>query len=69
MGWFIAPKAENIFFHLTTPKKKFAYILVNGLMANFEFRSFLVKKVHFFHHGALILPRSVSIFGYFQLLT
>ena len=31
-----------------TLKKKLAYILVNGLMANFEFRSCRVKKVTFF---------------------
>ena len=42
-----------------TLKKKFAYILVNGLMANFEFRSFWAKKVNFFCHGALILPRTI----------
>ena len=29
-------------------KKKFTYILVNGLIANFEFQSFLAKKVEFY---------------------
>ena len=48
---------KKCFFHLMTPKKKFAYILVNGLMANFEFQSFWAKKVEFFCHGAPILPR------------
>ena len=43
---------KEFFFHLMTPKKKLAYILVNGLMANFEFRSFWAKKVDFFCHGA-----------------
>ena len=51
-----APGAK-IFFGLMTPKKKFAYILVNGLMANFEFRSFWAKKWDFFCHGTPILPR------------
>ena len=45
-----------------TPKKKFAYILVNGLIANFEFQSFWAKKVEFFCHGAPILPLSVLKF-------
>ena len=45
-----------------TLKKKLAYILVNGLMANFEFQSFWVKKVDFFGHGAPILPRSTLKF-------
>ena len=31
-----------------TLKKNFAYILVNGLIANFEFRSFWAKIVDFF---------------------
>ena len=35
-----------------TLKKKFAYIFVNGLMANFEFRSCQMKKVEFFCHEA-----------------
>ena len=41
-----------MFFGLITPKKKLAYIFVNGLMGNFEFRSCLVKKVIFFCHRA-----------------
>ena len=49
-------------FGFLTSKKKFTYILVNGLMANFEFQSFWVKKVDFFCHGAPILPRSILKF-------
>ena len=45
-----------------TPKKEFAYILVNGLMANFEFQSFWAKKMEFIFHGAPILPRSILKF-------
>ena len=51
-----------MFFGRMTPKKKFAYILVNGLIANFEFQSFWAKKLEFFFHGAPILPRSVLKF-------
>ena len=46
-------------FGFLTSKKKFTYILVNGLIANFKFQSFWVKKVDFFNHGAPILPLSV----------
>ena len=46
-----APGAKK-FFCLMTPKKKFSYILVNGLMANFEFRSCRTKKMNFFRRGA-----------------
>ena len=51
-----------LIFGFLTPKKKFTYILVNGLMANFEFQSFWAKKVEFFFHGAPILPRSILKF-------
>ena len=37
-------------------------VLVNGLMANFEFQSFWAKKVDFIFHGAPILPRSILKF-------
>ena len=47
-----SPRTKNFFFGLMTPKKKLAYILVNRLMANFEFRSCRVKKVNFFCHRA-----------------
>ena len=49
-------------FGFLTLKKKFTYILVNGLIANFEFQGFWAKKVEFFFHGAPILPRSVLKF-------
>ena len=68
-GFKPAHGTKKIFFCRMTPKKKLAYILVNGLMANFEFRSFWAKKVDFFCHGAHILPLYVPIFGYFSLLT
>ena len=54
-----APGTEKFFFGLMTLKKKLTYILVNELMANFEFQSFWAKKVDFFCHGAPILPRSI----------
>ena len=58
-----AAQGEKIFFWSDDPeKKKFAYTLVNGLIANFEFQSFWVKKVEFFFHGSPILPRSVLKF-------
>ena len=53
---------RKFFFRLMTLKKKFAYILVNGLMANFEFQSFWAKKMEFIFHGAPILPRSILKF-------
>ena len=43
-------------------KKKLTYILVNGLMANFEFQSFWAKKMDFVFHGAPILPLTVLKF-------
>ena len=49
-------------FGFLTLKKKFTYILVNELIANFEFQGFWAKKVEFFFHGAPILPRSVLKF-------
>ena len=39
---------KNFFAPKPALKKNFYYILVNGLMANFEFRSFWAKKVDFF---------------------
>ena len=57
-AWFL----KGCIFGFFTLKKKFTYILVNGLMANFEFQSFWVIKVDFFCHGAPILPRSVLKF-------
>ena len=49
-------------FGFLTLKKKFTYILVNGLIANFEFQGFWAKKEEFFFHGASILPHSVLKF-------
>ena len=49
-------------FGFLSLKKKFTYILVNGLMANFEFQSFWTKKMEIFFHGAPILPRSILKF-------
>ena len=63
-SWFLK---ESI-FGFFTPKKKFTYILVNGLMANFEFQRFWVEKVDFFPHGAPILPSSNPKFIYFYSL-
>ena len=34
-------------FLIPAPKKKFSYIFVNGLMANFQFRGYRVKNVDF----------------------
>ena len=45
-----------------TLKKKLTYILVNGLMANYEFQSFWAKKMDFIFHGAPILPPAVLKF-------
>ena len=42
-----ALKTEEIFFGLMTPKKKLAYILVNGLMANFDFQDYRTKNLNF----------------------
>ena len=58
---FLSLGLKNFFFRLMTLKKKFTYILVNRLMANFEFRHFWVKKVDFFGHGAPILPLTVKL--------
>ena len=52
-------------FGFLTLKKKFTYILVNGLIANFEFQGFWAKKVEFFFHGTPILPRSVLKFCWY----
>ena len=57
-----------LIFGFFTPKKKFTYILVNGLMANFEFQRFWVEKVDFFPHGSPILPSSNPKFIYFYSL-
>ena len=53
---------EFLHFWIFELEKKFTYILVNGLIANFEFQSFWAKKVEFVLHGAPILPRSVLKF-------
>ena len=63
---FFAPWAAlrtKFFFGRMTPKKKFAYILVKGLMANFKFQNFWPKKMDFFCHGSLILPLTPLKFG------
>ena len=39
---------SNFFFSSDDPEKNFYYILVNALMANFEFQSFWAKKLDFF---------------------
>ena len=50
-------------FGFLSLKKKFTYILVNGLIANFKFQSFWAKKVDFYFHGAPILPLTPLKFG------
>ena len=67
MGWF-SPKSWNFFFRLTTLKKKMAYILVNGLMANFEFQDFRTKFWNFLCHNFHSFWTANSIFWYFSLL-
>ena len=49
-------------FEFLTSKKKFTYILVNGLIANFEFQSFWAKKVEFFFMERSFYPVQSSNF-------
>ena len=58
-----ATGTKKFFFGLMTLKKKLTYILVNGLMANFEFRSCRAKKVNFFCHGAPTVGGPKIFFG------
>jgi hypothetical protein len=62
MGQFSSKSWKNFFFVWWPRKKKLAYILVNGLMANFEFRSCRVKKVNLFCHRAPTVGGSKNFF-------
>ena len=66
-SFLVLHKEKIFYFSRMTPKKKFAYMLVNGLIANFEFQSFWAKKVDFFlswsaHFTPLILGICIKFF-------
>ena len=60
------PQGQKIFFHRITPKKKIAYILVKGLMANFKFQNFWPKKMDFFFMERPFYPVTPSNFDIFH---
>ena len=60
--------AKNFFCRITL-KKKFYYILVNALMANFEFRDFRTKFWNFLRHNFCVYGSpSLKFWPYYLLM-